>query len=221
LLCGSEKPLSVDTPGDPWADTAWVSAIRRLDANRLAYIMAGELASLGLVPFLEQRLAPLLKWVGEEWRRGELEIYQEHFFSQCVSSFLGGQWRRLSDLATGPRVIMLTLPGDRHELGLHMAAAVLASLGARLIFLGVDTPIGEVANVCRSNVVQAVAVSISSQVDPERAISDIRALRGSLPMRAKLLIGGSGAPQNIAGVQSIKQFGELATWCRGEWGTSI
>jgi hypothetical protein len=87
--------------------------------------------------------------------------------------------------------------------------------------LGVDTPIGEVANVCRSNVVQAVAVSISSQVDPERAISDIRALRGSLPMRAKLLIGGSGAPQNIAGVQSIKQFGELATWCRGEWGTSI
>jgi hypothetical protein len=64
-------------------------------------------------------------------------------------------------------------------------------------------------------------VSVSSQVDPELAVSDIKELRGLLPTRAKLLIGGSGAPQNIAGVQSIKQFGELATWCRGEWGTSI
>ena len=95
-LCGAPKESSAADRKDLSMDTEWVSAIRRLDANRLAYLMSGELANVGLVPFLEDRLAPMLKWVGEEWRRGDLAIYQEHFFSQCVSSFLMGQWRRLS-----------------------------------------------------------------------------------------------------------------------------
>lgn len=219
-LCGAPKESSAADRKDLSMDTEWVSAIRRLDANRLAYLMSGELANVGLVPFLEDRLAPMLTWVGEEWRRGDLAIYQEHFFSQCVSSFLMGQWRRLSDLATGPRIVMLTLPDDRHELGLHMAAAVLASAGARLIFLGVDTPINEVASVCRGNVVQAVAVSISAQADAERVASDIAALRAIVPSRAVLLLGGSGAPDQAEGATCIKNFASLADWCQQGWGAN-
>ena len=219
-LCGDPTEAPPEQRGDLWSNTAWVSAIRRLDANRLAYLMSGELASMGLVRFLEERLAPLLVWVGEEWRRGELAIYQEHFFSQCVSSFLTGHWRKLSDLATGPRVVMLTLPGDRHELGLHMAAAVLASSGARLIFLGVDTPVSEVATVCRANVVQAVAVSISAQADAERVRADIEELRALVPTRAVLLLGGSGAPDAVEGAQCMASFSDLAAWCHAEWGSS-
>ena len=94
-------------------DTEWVSAIRRLDANRLiphvgrAANMAGSV--FGGSPRADVEVG------GREVAPRRPRDLPRALFSQCVSSFLMEQWRRLSDLATGPRIVMLTLPDDRHE----------------------------------------------------------------------------------------------------------
>lgn len=167
-------------------------------------------AELGGMGFIESCAAPLLVAVGEAWERGDLSVGHEHFASERLRDFLVQQWRPLSDTATGPYVVCAVLSGERHVLGLHLAATTLALHGLRVVFLGADAPGSDVARVAIEQGATAVVLSMSSATDPQRASAQLRSLRAALPAATRVLCGGGGVPGDPSGCEKVNSFSELA-----------
>jgi len=107
-----------------------------LKAHRSADLRAVlEQAALrdGLYRFVTETAAPLTQRVGEAWSRGELQVYEEHLFCEQLQAVLRGAIARLAGAGSSPRVLLSTLTGEQHGLGLLMAQAVSALDGAECV----------------------------------------------------------------------------------------
>src|SRR6267154_2669037 len=105
-------------------------------------------ALLGVDETLEAVVRPMLEAVGAAWARGELTVAEEHLVSETVRSRLG---HLLGDPGGGVRgtAVLLCVPGERHELGLMMAAIALRRDGWKVVYLGADTPFEDAVALAR------------------------------------------------------------------------
>ena len=85
----------------------------------------------------------------------------------------------MSDVSKGPVAVCATFEGERHELGLHMAAVALAVAGWRIRFLGADTPFDSI--VAAATGADAVVVGASEATDVEGFRAHLRRLRRAIP----------------------------------------
>ncbi len=121
--------------------TAMLEALGRNDVDSLRRLLARALSRVGLGHFVLDVVAPLNVQVGEAWMQGRLEIFQEHLYTESVQVVLRNALHHLPPSGAGrPRVVLATVSGEPHGLGLLMAEAVLALEGCRCISLGVQTP---------------------------------------------------------------------------------
>jgi methanogenic corrinoid protein MtbC1 len=188
--------------------------VKAFDGERLVRVFLSDWARMGPLAFLESRIAPLVRAVGEAWERGELEIRHEHFLSERVGDLLRSLRLPLDERATGPLVVYATLPGETHGLGLQMSALVLAAAGCRGLFLGTDVPVPQIASLARDIGARAVAVSVSIATKGPASAAAIRKLRESLPRRVLLVVGGEGAPAARPGIDVVPSLRELDGWGR-------
>jgi methanogenic corrinoid protein MtbC1 len=198
----------------------WVHLVLALNGDELEREFRSAWDERGPIRFLEDRAGPFLTALGEAWRMGRVDVYHEHFASERLRDFLVGHWRPASRTNQGPTVIVGTLPGERHGMGLHMAAVVLASEGCRVAFLGTDTPIADIAGAARQAQADAVLLSVSSNADRARTGEQVRLLRNRLPSSTELIVGGTGAPEQVEGGQILIEWGALAAWARDASQTS-
>jgi methanogenic corrinoid protein MtbC1 len=188
--------------------------VKSFDADRLTRLFLSDWARMGPVEFLESRLSPLVRAVGEGWAKGDLEIRHEHFLSERVGDLLRSLRLPLEERATGPLVVYATLPAETHGLGLQMSALVLAAAGCRGLFLGTDVPIPQIASLARDIGARAVAVSVSLATKGPATAAAVRKLRDSLPRRILLVVGGEGAPSPRPGIDTVASLRDLDTWGR-------
>jgi methanogenic corrinoid protein MtbC1 len=188
--------------------------VARFEAEPLRQALVADWARLGPVEFLETRIAPLVRAVGDAWERRELEVHHEHFLSERVSDLLGALRMPFEERARGPLVVYATLPGEQHGLGLQMAALVLAAAGCRSLYLGTDVPIRELAPLARDLQARAVAVSVSRASRGSASAAALRRLRMLLPRRVLLLVGGEGAPAARPGIEVVASLRALDAWGR-------
>lgn len=189
-----------------------IDAARRFDAEALKRSFEIEWARMPAVQFLEQRLAPFLEAVGVAWADGSLDVRHEHFASAVVSDFLRALRGPLDERARGPVVVLTTMPGERHGLGLQMSALVFTLAGWRVVMLGVDTPLDEIIAVTRE--IEPAAVGISS-VQPlrKKGTEQVEKVRRRAPRGISLLLGGSGvAGTVIGGVETLASLSDLDSW---------
>jgi methanogenic corrinoid protein MtbC1 len=199
----------------PGLDPAEVLAlVRDFDGARLTRLLLGEWARLSPVDFLEERLAPLIREVGDAWEKGELEIRHEHFFSERVSDLLRSLRLPYEERARGPLLVFASLPGEGHGLGLQMAALVAIWAGCRILFLGLETPPAEILGLARDLNARAVALSFSVASRGPRSAAQVRSLREKLPRRVQILVGGEGAPEGRPGVEAMQDLRRLELWAR-------
>jgi MerR family transcriptional regulator, light-induced transcriptional regulator len=93
----------------------------------------------------------------------------------------------------GSLVALATLEGERHGLGIQMAAVIAAERGNRVKLLGTDLPWQEVDRAARELRTQVVLIGISLSsggIETDRMIGQLRA---ALPPEIALAIGGAGA----------------------------
>jgi methanogenic corrinoid protein MtbC1 len=203
----AERPVSRDTSGKTWFD-----AVQGLDGNALTTRLRAETARLGVLRFLTERAGPMMVEMGEAWRNGRLQIYQEHWASEHLRSFLIETWQPLSATATGPTLVASTLPHDRHDLGLHMAVTVMAMCGWRIVFLGRDTPIEDIASATERADAPVTLISVSQWSASDLALAHLQSLRSRLHPSTRLLVGGAGAPQEVEGVTYLGGLEALYAW---------
>jgi methanogenic corrinoid protein MtbC1 len=191
-----------------------LTLVEAFDADRLTRVLLADWARLGPMVFLETRIAPLIHLVGESWRTGRLEVRHEHFLSERVGDLLRSLRLPLDERARGDVVVLGSLPGETHSLGLQMAALVLALAGCRVLYLGTEVPVAEVATLAKDLGAGAVALSASSATRGARTNGHIGRLRKMLPKRVRLVVGGDGAPKAAPGVEAIQNLSALEAWAR-------
>lgn len=160
--------------------------------------MAGELAEqrkrLGLQEFVVQTAVPLLQLLDHGWTTGRLSIAREHLISDQLESLLKAELAS-SPRSDRPRVLFLTLPGERHKLGLLLAAVLFQHVGVRSLWLSEVLPLSEVPELANELEVDGVALSFSSHYPPRQAKQDLGSLRQSLDPAILIIAGGQAVEQ--------------------------
>jgi DNA-binding transcriptional MerR regulator/methylmalonyl-CoA mutase cobalamin-binding subunit len=175
---------------------ACIGLIRSHRISELRQQLAQAVLLMGLQRCVTELVAPLTTAVGLAWARGELAVFEEHLFSDMLQ----GVMRNAIQAATGqaghaaasPRVLLTTVPQERHGLGLLMAEALLALEGAHCVSLGVQTPLGDIVEAAKAQRADIVALSFSGVTSARAAVENIKELRSRLGERAEVWVGGAG-----------------------------
>ena len=198
-------------------------AIRQHDIDALRHLMARTLSRIGLGRFVLEVVAPLNVLVGEAWMAGRLEVFEEHSYTESVQVVLRNALHQLPASGAGrPRILLATVPGEPHGLGLLMAEAVLALDGCRCISLGVQTPVWDIVRAAIAFRSEVVALSYTGCTNPQQTANGLAELRDKLPPPVALWAGGSApvlrrrATEGVLVLPSLQDVaGALAAWREG------
>jgi DNA-binding transcriptional MerR regulator/methylmalonyl-CoA mutase cobalamin-binding subunit len=164
--------------------------LRGHNAAGLQQALANLLMRQGLQHFVLETATPLNRMVGEAWMRGELQVFEEHLYSEQLQAVLRTAINAFSRQIGAPRVLLTTFPGEQHGLGLLLVEALLVAEGAQCISLGVQTPLDEIKHAALAHKVQIVALSFSAAFPPRQAGEALINLRRQLPPQIALWAGG-------------------------------
>ena len=195
----------------PFDARAFIEGVRRFDADRLMRSLHSDLAQQDPLAYVETRIVPCLEVIGEAWEKGDIDIAHEHFASERISDVLRGARLRFEETATGPLVVLATMPGEPHGLGLQMVALVLSARGLRVLSLGTEVPLVEIAALAARTEAASVGVSVSAS-SSAKARSGIATLRSELSKKIELVAGGAGAPDSVRGVTIFSNLRDLDAW---------
>ena len=169
-----------------------LAAIGRYDEAAAHSVLDESLAAFGLEESLRHVVLPTLKEVGDGWKRGEIDISQEHFASNLIRGRLLGL-ARFWGRGTGPLALLACAPGEMHDITLLAFALVLRSHSWRILFLGADTPIATLAQAAETT---RPALVVVSSFDPALLEAQAAALR-RLARVVPLALAGPGATDEL------------------------
>lgn len=169
-----------------------IEAIHSTDAELLESLLQRQYQQQGMQGFVLETVVPLLNTVGEFWARGKLQIFQEHFLSQQLIRFLNTEIAKLQRHARKPRVLLATLPGEEHTLGLLMVAAMLSSHGVSTINIGAEVPMDQIGHAVEQFNVDIVGITFSGAYQYKNIRPHLIELRELIPDDIEIWTGGEG-----------------------------
>lgn len=207
--------------GDPQTDAVVTEAeagpvqevlalIRAHKAAELREYLGMTLLRMGLKQFVIEVVALLNAAVGTAWAQGRIAIYEEHLYTEQVQHLLRHAIGSMPQAARRPRVLLTTLPGEEHQLGLLMAHACMAVEGVQCISLGVQTPSREIAQAARAHAADIVGISFSTAIQINTALAALADLRRQLDPTIVLWAGGSIWQRTRKQVEGVKMLASLA-----------
>ncbi len=187
--------------------------LERRDMSLLQSRLTSALLQLGVQSFVTEIAAPFTTLVGELWETGRIAVAEEHRYSEILQQLLRSAMR--TDPAAGerPRLLLTTLPGEPHGLGLLMVQAWLAGERAHCVSLGTQTPASEVAAAALAYHVDVVGLSFSRIHTPIAARRELGALRAVLDPSIAVWAGGSlwqRARKKLPGTEYMVDFSDLS-----------
>jgi len=200
-----------------------IDALRTGGSDALRHWLTSGLARTGLATFVIEGIAPLTVAVGDAWVDGRIAVYEEHLYSEAVQAVLRSALLPFqAGLETrGPRILLTTVPGEAHGLGLLMAEALMTLQACRCLALGPQTPLADIVSAALAHRIDVVALSFSESLPPAHALPALAELRLRLPAHVAIWAGG-GQPAllglRVAGIRVISRLSEIgeavAEWRR-------
>lgn len=191
----TEQASSQDPPTVAPELQIYLELCRTHHTDTLSGNLSQALLSMGLKRFVIDLVAPLSTLVGAAWARGELAVFEEHMYTEIVQSVLRTAIFSITQKRTPdssfPRILLTTLPQERHGLGLLMAEALFVNEGARCLSLGVQTPLQDIVEAARAQRADILALSFSSAMNPRQAGDALSTLRAALPAETQIWVGGN------------------------------
>jgi len=212
-------PVHAAPPGaslQAWIDQAY-DLVRSLDDDGLERILWRAFTTLGAHRFLGGVVTPLLWKIGSGWAEGDVSPAQEHLASEVIDRVLAELTDRSLPTTNGTRLVVATLPGERHGLGARLVAVAAALQGWSAKNLGTDLPPTEIAAAATTLGAKAVAISVVTSEIVRDTIAALEELRTLLPRDVALWVGGraskllaeSRLPDGIhvlPGVEALEAF---------------
>ena len=186
--------------------------LERRELSVLESRLSGMLLQVGVQRFVEEIAAPLTVRVGELWETGQLPVAEEHRYSELLQQLLRSAIRSDLGASERPRILLTTLPGEAHGLGLLMAQAWLAAEKVHCISLGTQTPAIEVGAAALAYRVDVVGLSFSRVHTATTARRELGTLRALLDPSIVIWAGGSlwqQARKKLPGTEYIVDFPDL------------
>jgi methanogenic corrinoid protein MtbC1 len=166
-----------------------------LSGNSLRLMLEESIRESGVRSTLHQLVIPLVHRIGQSWADQEIDIYQEHLLSEAIEDVLRSTRLQIS----APKIyedcvdlILVTMPGERHGLGLQILALLASLEGCTVYLLGVDLPIEQIVEFSKKYPKAAVAISVSSAADVSITTRQLVELRALLHTDTLLIAGGAG-----------------------------
>lgn len=192
-----------------------IAALRAGGAAGLRHWLTLRLARMGLESFVVDGVAPLTEAIGVAWADGDVAVFEEHLYSEVLQSVLRAALAPFQAglHPQGPRVLLTTVPGEAHGMGLLMAEALLTLQACPCLSLGTQTPLGDIVAAARAQRVDVVALSFSTSLCPALALPALAELRARLPASVQVWAGGAMPAlrgSRIAGIRIVSQLGQIA-----------
>ena len=168
--------------------------VNEMKPAEIAAELAEQHARLGLDAFIKQYVIPLLQCLDHGWTTGQLSIAREHLVSDQLASFLRRELAS-SGMSNRPQILFLTLSGERHKIGLLLAALLFKQAGVHVQWVEEELPLSEVPDLAAALGVSAVALSFSSHYASRQAKQDLRELYKNLDQGIKIIAGGCAVQQ--------------------------
>ena len=194
------------------------------NASALQHALASQLMREGLQRFVLNTVVPLHRAVGEMWMRGELQVFEEHLFTEQLHVAMRTAINTFPRQSGVPRVLLTTLPGEQHGLGLLMVEALLVPEGVQCISLGTQTPLDDIRNAALAHKVHIVALSFSAAFPMRQAGESLATLRRALPAQVALWAGGEMTRRlrkSLPGVLLVPDLGDTVPALKSRRGDAV
>ncbi len=211
------QPAVTGSP-DQHLAAAW-QAVEGFDPKGLESSLMRATIALSAPVLIDDVAAPLLKRIGESWAHGELRPGNEHLASAVMRQVLSSLVASCSPDMDAPRIVVATPSGQIHEFGALFAAAVAASEGWRVIYLGTDLPGDDIAQVAEETGADAIALSLVYPPGDPRTSAAIEKLGSALVHPVAVTAGGASAESyseelEAAGAEHVGDLHGLREWLR-------
>lgn len=203
-LADSSAKVGADETAD-WI----VPMLKARDIDPLRAELAQRLARDGLERFVINTVPALNRRIGDGWMSGEIEIFEEHLYTELIQNQLRSSTHALASRGTRPQVLLTTLKDEEHLLGLLMVESLLAANGAACVSLGAQTPIADIVGAARATNTDIVALSFSGAYPWRKARDALIQLRAALPVATALWVGGAGLAGRGRSVAGLRVIGAL------------
>ena len=170
-----------------------IEAIKAYDGRTLEAILLKASSKMTQPQLIENLIITLVYKVGDLWHDGIIRVANEHLATAVIRSFLTNLIEQHIPSENAPIIISATPRGQDHELGALIAGVVAASLGWKVIYLGPNLPVEEIAAVTESLESRVVALSIVYPGDDPQLKKELLNLKRMLPKNISLFVGGKAA----------------------------
>lgn len=182
-------------------------------------ILTAQIAAKGIERTVLQVIFPFLERIGLLWLSGHIFPGQEHLVSNIVRQKLLVAIDACVPVSRSEKTFLLFLPeGEYHELGLLFMHFILKNRGFRVIYLGADMPLDDVAEIAAVRKPEFALVHLTATVPNFSLEKYLRRLELSLGNLTTIMSGTlvnsyrKTVPENVRIMHSLKEVTEfLAT----------
>lgn len=191
---------------DVWASylQRLTAAVSRFDEEELDAIHDEVLTVHSIEQLTNCLLLPSLAALGERWKDRVGGIAEEHFLASYLRGKLGARLQRPSRYAHGPRLLAACAPQEHHEIGLLLFALEARAAGCRVILLGADTPLPELAVAHQQARSDGLVISASMGAAPWLLDGELASLARRVDV--PVFVGGAAA---VTHRKSVVQAGAV------------
>jgi MerR family transcriptional regulator, light-induced transcriptional regulator len=191
---GLTPRLTAETPDGELAAKYLVAVLEgdRRKASRLILQAAEEGRTATDLSF--KVLQPAQEELGRMWVLGEVNVAEEHF-ATATTRLVAAQLHAREECgpSNGKTIVAASVAGNQHDLGIQLIADLFERDGWRVIQLGSNVPVEDLAESVEFFQADLVAISVSLATQLpmlKEAVAAIRAGgRGGI---VKVLVGGNG-----------------------------
>jgi DNA-binding transcriptional MerR regulator/methylmalonyl-CoA mutase cobalamin-binding subunit len=183
-----------------------VEAVKSYEGKKLSTILLKASSQMSQPQLIENLIIPLVYEIGDLWHEGDIRVANEHLASAVIRSFLANLIEQHIPSQNAPIIISATPRGQDHELGALIAGVTAASVGYKVIYLGPNLPVEEIAAVTDNLEAKVVALSLVYPNDDPQLKLDLVNLKKMLPEKISLIVGGRAADGYLDILDEIGAF---------------
>ncbi|MDQ9170507.1 MerR family transcriptional regulator [Oxalobacteraceae bacterium R-40] len=209
------------TPAKPGTAVEIVEWLKARDPAYLRTQLSRELTSRGLLAFVRDVMPSMNSHVGQAWQDGIIAVRDEHIYSEIIQGLVREALASFVNPQGTPRILLTTVPGEAHTLGIQMVEAVMSLGNAYCISMGPQSPLNEIASAATELQADIVALSFSIAFPKRKIPAMLRELRTQLSPGVKIWAGGDGTlgmehkPRGVTLLSSLQEAIECLRNHRG------